>query len=264
MKVAVIQIDAQNNKEKNIEKTLSLTRKAIRNKAKFILLPEAFSFQGLPKAKTLRSVAEDIPGESTAPFMELAKKYKVHICAGSVCEKIKGSNKVYNTSVFISDQGKIKGKYRKINLFNAVIGRHKIKESDRIQAGRQLACVKASPFKVGLTICYDLRFGELFQRYRKARANIICVPSAFTAKTGQDHWETLLRARAIENLCYIIAPNQCGDDGRGVLLYGNSMIIDPWGKVLARATMRKEGIIYAHVSKGEIEKKKKALPGIRR
>jgi nitrilase len=120
---------------------------------------------------------------------------------------------------------------------------------------------KAGNWVIGISICYDLRFPELYQRYARQGAEILCVPSAFTKMTGMAHWEVLLRARAIENLCYVLAPNQIGRDGNGVPSYGNSMIIDPWGKILARASGSKEEIIYADLDKRALKDQRAILPG---
>jgi len=261
MKTAVIQINAGSHKERNIKKALSLVRQAIKQKAKFILLPEIFNFRGkVDVRKGLMSIAENFPGPSTKPLMEEAKKHNVVILAGSICERIVGNKKVFNTSVLIDVQGRIAAKYRKIHLFDAVIGKTKLKEFQRFCRGRRMVLSKVGPWTVGLSICYDLRFPGLYQKYAHAGANVLCVPSAFTKTTGIVHWEVLLRARAIENLCYVLAPNQIGQDGYGISNYGNSMIIDPWGKILARASGNKEEIIYAHLDKKYLKERRKIFP----
>ena len=262
MKIAIIQINAGNDKERNISRARALVCQAIRQKAKFILLPEAFNFRGKADARGgLGSIAENLPGPSTSPLMEEAKKHKVFILAGSICERITGNKKVFNTSVLIDTRGKIIARYRKIHLFNAVIGKTKLKESQRFCKGYKTVLSKVDQWTAGLSICYDLRFPELYQKYARAGANILCVPSSFTKTTGSAHWEALLRARAIENLCYVLAPNQIGKDGCDVASYGNSMVIDPWGKILARASENKEEIIYAYLDKKVLKKRRKILPG---
>jgi len=265
MKVAAVQLRAGQNKKHNIENALSLTRRAIRRGAKFICLPEVFNYRGpLSKNGLLNNIKERIPGESTAPFQAMAREGNVYILAGSVFEKIDGSRKVYNTSVLISPDGKITAKYRKTNLFTARIGTKKISESRNFRAGKQTAMSSVAGFKTGLTICYDLRFPEIFRSYSRRGADIVCVPSSFTRTTGAAHWEILLRARAIENACFIVAPNQIGKDHRGVFSYGNSLIINPWGKVVARASAAKEEIIYAKILKNDMKYFKQILPGIRK
>jgi len=262
MKTAVIQLNAANDKQRNIEKALLFVNRAITQKAKFILLPEAFNFRGKADLrKGYADVAESIPGPSTLPLTAAAKKYKVFILAGSICELVPGRKKVFNTSVLMDDRGKIIAQYRKIHLFDAVIGNVKVKESRRLYNGRTVVMSKIGTWTVGMSICYDLRFPELYQKYARKGAEILCVPSVFTKMTGQAHWETLLRARAIENLCYVLAPNQIGRDGNGVPSYGNSMIIDPWGKILARTSGSKEEIIYATLDKKTLKDRRIMLPG---
>ncbi len=258
MRVAVIQLNAKNDKTKNLEKAVNSVEKAIRNKAKFILLPEVFNYRGKPCEKTgFLKVAESIPGPSIKPFLEIAKKNKVSILAGSIYERTKGSKKAYNSSVLIDDKGKIVSVYRKNNLFDANIDGKKIRESKYFFNGKKTQAANVDKFKIGLAICYDLRFSDIFLKYKKQGVDLLCIPSAFTKKTGQLHWETLLRSRAIENRCYVLAPNQVGKNSQGVECYGNSMIIDPNGKILSRASLRKEEIIYSYLSFATIKINKK-------
>jgi len=264
MKAAVIQTCAKENKEKNIKDALRLARKAVAGKAQFIVLPEAFNFRGRPNPKTGYSCfAESIPGESSIPFTAFAKEHKVFVLLGSLGEKAPDTDKIFNTSVLIDDKGRIKATYRKIHLFDAVVGTKKIKESQYLLAGQKPQTAYVKNFAVGMSICYDLRFPSLYREYSKAGANILCVPSCFTKITGRAHWEVLLRARAVENLCYVLAPNQIGKDTRGVTCYGNSMIISPWGEVLARASGTKTEIIYANLEERILREAHRRLPGIR-
>ncbi|MCK5082383.1 MAG: carbon-nitrogen hydrolase family protein, partial [Candidatus Omnitrophica bacterium] len=206
MKTAVIQLRSTHNKERNIKKAFCLVKCAVARKAKFILLPEAFHFRGkIDPSKGFKDIAEKIPGPSIVPLMAVAKKDKVAILAGSICEKIPGEKKVYNTSVLIDTRGDIVAKYRKSHLFNARVGGVRIQESQHFNAGRKNVMAAVGPWNVGLSICYDLRFPGFYLKYRERGADIMCVPSAFTKMTGQAHWEVLLRARAIENICYVLA-----------------------------------------------------------
>jgi len=260
MKTAIIQLNAVNNKQRNIDNALFWVHKAIAQKAKFILLPEAFNYRGKTESRnSFEGIAEDFPGPSTAPLIAAAKRYKVFILAGSICERIVGAKKVFNASILINPRGDIVAKYRKIHLFNARIRKIKINESRRIQRGKNIIVSNIGTWVTGLSICYDLRFPGLYQQCAKLGANILCVPSVFTKMTGQAHWEILLRARAIENLCYVLAPNQIGKDAHGIPSYGNSMIIDPWGKVLSRACVNKEEIIYATLDKKILKEQRKKL-----
>ena len=260
MKVAIVQMDSGRDKGENLIKAITFVRRAIEKRAEFILLPEVFNYRG--PASNIKSVAEDIPGESTLPLIELAQKYKVHILAGSIYEKIPKSRKVYNTSVLIGPRGRREGKYRKMNLFRAAVAGVIFDESKFFLAGQKPAMAKVKNFKLGMSICYDLRFPELYRHYALAGAHILSVPSSFTRPTGRAHFEALLRARAIENLCFVLAPNQTGKDARGVLSYGGSMIIDPWGKVLAKASCHEEEVIYADLDKSSLLKRRKTLPAI--
>ncbi len=189
MKIALIQINAGADKKKNLDKALRLTLKAIRQKAEFILLPEVFNFRGKPHPRNgFHSVSETIPGESTIPFMILARANQVFILAGSVYEKVKGSHKIYNTSILIDDKGKIRATYRKINLFDAHLSGKAIDETKFFFSGRAVKVANVKGFKVGLSICYDLRFSRLYQQYKKTGVDILAVPSSFTKTTGQAHW----------------------------------------------------------------------------
>ena len=265
MKVAVIQLNAGKNKEKNIEKASTLVRRAIKNKAKFIVLPEVFNIR--IKADSVVGygrIAENLPGGSLRPFMALAKDHKVYVLAGSLAERIKGSKRAYNVSVLINDKGRIVAKYRKVHLFDAMIGNKTMKESRWFKAGTSGVCVNIGAWKAGLSVCYDLRFPLLYHQYALAGVDMLCIPSAFTQFTGRAHWETLLRARAIETLSYVLAPNQIGVDGNGVPSYGHSMIIDPWGKVIRRADGKTEQILTAVLSKSTIRQARQYLPGLSR
>ncbi len=265
MKTALIQLNAQNNKQKNIDKALDFINRAADARAKFILLPEVFSYRGAIANKTLlQSIAESTPGPSINPIKDLAKKRKIHVLAGSIYEKVSTQRKVYNTSLLINPKGQIQAKYRKINMFDALLGQKKIRESNNFLKGKKRTLSKVDKFKCGLSICYDLRFPNLYQSYAQDGAHILAIPSAFTQKTGEAHWKILVRARAIENLCYVLAPNQLGTDNRGIKLYGNSMIVSPWGEILAKASNNREEIIYAKLDMKELVRCRKILPSVRK
>jgi predicted amidohydrolase len=262
MKIAVVQLNAQSDKEKNIKNAFKLVKQATRNKAKFIVLPEVFNFRGKVSRKELiNNVSEKIPGPSTEIFMQWAKENDVCILLGSIYERAVNESKVYNSTVLINNKGKVEAIYRKINLFNAVVGKNKIRESDKFLAGKSKKIGDVFGYKVGLSICYDLRFPEIYKYYAQKGVDVICVPSAFTHQTGKSHWEVLLRARAIEGLNYVLAPNQVGVDNQGIRTYGNSMVIDPWGKILGNAKEASTKIIYSTLDKKIIKKRRSILPG---
>lgn len=256
--VAAVQMDSGKNKNANLKKATGLVRKAIVNGARFILLPEVFNLRAAPT--DLFKNAESIPGYSTGFLMDIAARSKVWILAGSISEKVPGKNKAYNTSLLIDDRGRIKDVYRKIHLFDISLNGKKTLESKIYLRSTKPILTSVLGIKTGLAICYDLRFPELFRRYSAAGARILCIPSSFTLTTGEAHWEALLRARAIENQCFVIAPNQYGMGNNGIRAYGNSMIIDPWGKVLARASTSSEEIIYAELDFGKLSQIRKTLP----
>lgn len=263
MKIALVQLEAGRDKKKNLSKALYFVHKAIKHHAEFILLPEVFSFRAKINSRTnLRVFVETIPGESLKPLMQIAKENKVFILAGSILEKAKGRNRAYNTSVIIDDKGMIAARYRKMHLFAARLGKKKIREADHFLAGNHPQTCFVKNFKVGLSICYDLRFPDLYRSYGRENVDILTVPSVFTYETGKAHWEVLLRARAIENLSYVLAPNQVGKGSAGVLAYGNSMAVDPWGRVLARGSNNKEEIVYANIKESVIMQQRQILPSV--
>lgn len=243
MRAAVIQVTSNDDKKANLKKCLDLLDEAINNKADFIALPENFAY--LKMEGEAFPFSESLDGEILSRFSQIAKEKKVYILAGSIPEKIEGSEKTYNTSVLFNRSGEKIAQYRKIHLFDVAFSENKVyKESRLVESGKELSIAETEFGKIGLTICYDLRFPELFRQLTFLGSNVIVIPSAFTVNTGKDHWEVLLRARAIENQIYIIAPDQFGKHSDRRSSYGNSMIIDPWGKVLSRA-YDKECVIYA-------------------
>jgi len=263
MKIAVIQMGTTADKSRNLKKAVIFIRQAIARRARLILLPEVFVFRGGIRAgKDARAVAETVPGESLKPLMALAKKHKIFILAGSIYEKAAGMDKAYNTSVLIDDHGAIKAKYRKIHLFEAILGNKRVREADCFAAGHKAVMARVEEFKLGLSICYDLRFPGMYRKYAVLGAHAVCVPSAFTHETGKAHWEVLLRARAIENRCYILAPNQVGKSGKGARHYGHSMVVGPWGEILAMAPGNKEEIIYAQLNLNDIKAARQKLPAL--
>ncbi len=261
MRVALIQMSASSDKEANLNKAIRFIQKAATSGAQFVLLPEVFIFRGnLRKGNNFKDVPEKIPGTTTRALAALAKKYKVFILAGSIYERAPGQKKVYNTSVFLNPRGEIQAKYRKINLFNARLGQNNIKEADNFLSGKATLLTKLNSFRLGLSVCFDLRFPEVYREYFYKEADVLAVPSAFTKRTGQAHWEVLLRARAIENQCYVLAPNQVGKGHRGIETYGHSMVVDPWGKILVQGSSSKEEIVYAIINHQEVRRIRRIMP----
>ncbi len=258
MKVALIQMNSNYDKAGNLARALSMCAEAAAEGSEFVLLPEMFLIRG--DNLDLDEKREPVPGPSLKKIMELAKEKEIWILAGSICEKIEGDTKVYNTSALIDDKGEIVAAYRKIHMFDVDINGTKIQESDYYAAGKSSVLVKVKGVETGLAICFDLRFPELFEDYRKHGAKILCLPAAFTSFTGRMHWEVLLRARAIENQCFVLAPNQTGTGQKQVATYGNSMAVDPWGKVIARASEFEEEIVYAELDFKVLDNVRKRIP----
>ncbi|NDC83140.1 carbon-nitrogen hydrolase family protein [bacterium] len=245
LRVAAIQLNATPDKTINLANAKRLTVQAIEKGARFIVLPEAFNFRG--SKELIPANAEPIPGPSTKLFQDLARDYNVSILLGSIVQSIPGQDKVFNTSVMINGDGTIVAQYNKIHLFDVDVDHKQFRESDTFGRGTQPVIATVLDVPVGISICYDLRFPELYRHYSSYGAKMVCVPSSFTTHTGQAHWETLVRARAIENLMYVIAPNQYGVGTGGVATYGNSLIVDPWGHVLARGDDHAEQVLVADI-----------------
>lgn len=259
LRVAAVQMSSTQDKKLNLQRAGELTQEAAAVGAKIIVLPEMFNFVG-PREQWPQQ-AETIPGPTIDWMAALARKYRIYLVAGSIFEKTEGS-KIHNTSVLISPSGELVGKYRKIHLFDVNLrGNVAVTESEYVAPGDKPAIFDTDYCRVGLTICYDLRFPELYRIEAKASAKIIFVPSGFMLYTGKDHWMPLLQARAIENQVFLIAPNQVG--ARPPFhFYGRSAIIDPWGVVLACARDQ-ETTIIADLDFDLLEKIREELPSLR-
>ena len=259
---AAVQLCAGANKSENLDKAEAFAVEAARHEARLVVLPEVFLWRG--QRTDERAAAEAIPGPSTRRLGDLARQLHIHLIAGSLFED-SGGPKVFNTSVLFDPHGDIVARYRKLHLFDVdIAGRVSVRESDTRAGGDASArdAVVVAPTElgvIGMSICYDLRFPELYRRLTFAGAEIVAVPSAFTFPTGAAHWEILLRARAIENQVYLIAPDQIGQSPSGVVDFGNSMIVDPWGTPLARAADR-ETLVLAEIDRDYQERVRRELP----
>ncbi|MFQ6066879.1 MAG: carbon-nitrogen hydrolase family protein [bacterium] len=260
--VAAIQINSVNNKEVNLKKAERFIRFSAEEGAKIVALPEMFNFSGTLKEK--KENAEPVPGPTINRLKELAEKFRIYLLGGSILESAeeKGKNIFYNTSILLSSQGEIIARYRKMHLFDVTLpdGSWR-RESELITPGKEIVQVATSEAVFGLSICYDLRFPELYRRLAKKGVQVVFIPSAFALETGKDHWETLVKARAIENQFYVIAPNQTGKDCKGKSYWGKSMIVDPWGTILAKAP-EKESLIFAEIDLSYQQKIRKNLPSL--
>ena len=230
---AAIQLDSTADKEENVRNVLGLIAEAAARGAKLVAMPEHMSYVGSES----RANAEEIPGGRTFQVMaEQAARHGVWLHCGSVYES-SGDGRPYNTCMVISPAGELAAKYRKIHMFDVCLkDGPTVKESDRAAPGDEIVTVDTGEVGVlGLSICYDIRFCELYRLMALRGAQILLAPADFVLNTGKDHWEPILRARAIENGCYVIAPAQCGVKSR-FQAYGKSLIVDPWGNVIAKAS----------------------------
>lgn len=263
IKVSVIQFNAGINKTENLTKIESLLNQALKTKPDLICLPEVFNLRTGNNDSV--SQAEKIPeGESTLLLTNFAKKNKVWISNGSIFEKV-DQGLPFNTSIIINNQGEIIQTYRKNHLFKVSFQDKEIDEATKSQACNKTCIanlhVNELDLKVGMSICYDLRFPELYRKYAKEKVQIILVPSSFAKKTGEAHWESLLRARAIENQAYVIAANQWGLVNN-LETYGNSMIVSPWGEIMQRASSNQDEIIDAVLDMDYLSQVRKSLPAL--
>ena len=233
--VAAIQMSSTPDKEENKETMEALIREAVAAGAELVALPELWSCHGLEKV--YKENAEPVPGSTTDFLAGLARELGVYVLGGSILEDA-GSEKMYNTSTFFTPDGKLTAVYRKIHLFDVKAPDREYLESASIAPGDEVVTAKAGSAVLGLSVCYDVRFPELYRLLVLRGAGILAVPAAFTLQTGKDHWEVLLRARAIENQAFVVAPAQWGQKADGRWTYGRSMILDPWGTILAQCPDR--------------------------
>lgn len=240
---AAIQMNSQADKQANLQRADLLVRQAAADGANLILLPEKFNLLG--NTKDYFAGAESLDGRTITWAAELASELKVDLIAGSIVERVEGAEKLANTCVHVGPDGEPKAVYRKIHMFDVEVGGQVYRESDHEDRGEVIVTSEAAGHSVGLTVCYDLRFPELYRILAIRGAEIVTVPAAFTYVTGEAHWELLLRARAVENQVFVVAANQFGIHDGDRRSYGNSMIIDPWGEVLARASDDAEAAIAA-------------------
>lgn len=244
MRAAVIQLNSIGEKSRNLETAERLVRAAAGDGADLVVLPEKWSL--LAAGEELVAGAEALDGPSLSAARGWARELGIHLLAGSVAER--GSEaKSFNTSVFIGPGGEDLAVYRKIHMFDVEAGGVRYRESAYEEPGEEIVTSPFADTTIGLSVCYDLRFPELYRILALRGAAIITVPSAFTSATGKDHWEVLLRARAIESQAFVLAANQVGEAPPHFDSYGHSMIVDPWGVVLSLATRAEESFVAAEL-----------------
>jgi deaminated glutathione amidase len=233
MRAAAVQLNSNHDRERNLEVAERLVREAAADGAELVVLPEKWPL--LAGTSQLRAGAEPLDGPAITAARSWAGELGIHLVAGSIAERVDDREKLSNTSVLIGPGGELEGLYRKIHMFDVDVGGVSYRESEAEEPGEEIVIADAGPVPIGLSVCYDLRFPELYRILAVRGARVVTVPSAFTERTGRDHWEVLLRARAIENQVFVVAAAQVGEAPPHYRSYGRSMIVDPWGVVLAQA-----------------------------
>ncbi len=260
LRIGLGQLNSKDNIENSFKEIENQTAECSSRGAQLVIFPEMSTY--LSETSTYK-YAQTMDGEIISRFKELAIMHNVYLHNGSFIEKSETNGKSYNTSVLINPSGEIETIYRKIHLFDIELNKDlTYRDSDRYKRGNSIVNHSSPLGDFGFSICYDLRFPELYRELTFRGAKLIFVPAAFTMFTGKDHWESLLRARAIENQVYIIAPNQFGEHPDNKLCYGNSMVIDPWGKIIARAS-DKVGVIISDIDWGYLEDVRGKLPSLK-
>ncbi|MCB5206441.1 carbon-nitrogen hydrolase family protein [Methylovorus mays] len=260
VRVAAIQMASGPNVSANLSEAERLIEIAVGQGAKLVALPEYFAIMGIRDTDKVAAREKEGSGPIQRFLSKIAKKHEIWLIGGSIPLESSTEDKVRNACLVFDDKGKQVARYDKIHLFGLDLGNEHYREETTIEAGDKVV-VLDSPFgKIGLSICYDLRFPELYRAMKDV--DIIVVPSAFTETTGKAHWESLVRARAIENLSYVIAPAQGGYHASGRETHGNSMIVDPWGVVLDRLP-RGSGVVIASVNAGYQASLRGSLPALK-
>ena len=262
MRAAAIQLNATEDTDRNLERADRLVRDAARLGAEFVVLPETWTVLGTPEQ--MQAGAQTLDGEAITWARGIAAELSIDLVAGSLYESVPGRDKAANTSVHVSPDGEVAAVYRKIHLFDVEIDGAVYGEASAYDAGSEIVVSQlAGGITAGLTVCFDLRFPELYRILALRGAEVLTVPSAFTLPTTRDHWEVLVRARAIENQCFVVAPNQIGDHPGGQRSGGRSLIVDPWGLVLAGAPDG-ETVIVADLDMASLQRVRERMPTLPR
>lgn len=257
MRAAAVQLNSTNDRDRNLATAERLVRAAAADGAALVALPEKWNL--LAGGEELAAGAEPLDGPSLSAARAWARELGIHLLAGSISERTEA--KAFNTSVLIGPDGADLAVYRKIHLFDVDAGGVSYRESEHEQPGTDVVTAPLGELTAGLTVCYDLRFPELYRILALRGAQLITVPSAFTSATGRDHWEVLLRARAIEDQVFVLAPNQVGTAPPHYDSFGHSAIVDPWGTVLAIAPAG-ECFVAADLDLGAQERTRASLPSL--
>ena len=260
-KVACVQNCAENNLDKNVEETIVLTRAAENAGAQLICLPEYFAFLAPNDQELLRAAPTEETHPALAVFRDLARELNVWILLGSLAVKV-ASGRVNNRSYLVDNSGNIVALYNKAHLFDVSLkGGESYRESVAVEPGEQAVVAQTPWGKLAMTVCYDVRFAYLYRMLAQAGASFLTVPAAFTRTTGQAHWHVLIRARAIETGSFVFAPGQCGRRSWGRATFGHSLIVDPWGTVLADGG-EEPGFICAEIDPTRVEDARQMIPAL--
>jgi predicted amidohydrolase len=260
VRAAAVQLNSTEDTDRNLATADRLVREAASRGAELVVLPEKWTVLG--SDERMAAAAEPLDGRAISWAQSTAKDLGIDLIAGSILERVPGREKLANTSVHVGTDGAVRAVYRKIHMFDVEVDGVVYAESASEAPGDEIVISEADGgVKLGMTICYDLRFPELYRILAVRGAEVIAVPSAFTLATTRDHWEVLLRARAIENQCFVIAPNQVGAYLPGHRSGGRSMIVDPWGLVLASAPDR-ETVIVADLELDSVREVRRKLPSL--
>jgi len=263
MRVALVQLTSTDDLAANLARAHAGIEEAAARGATLIALPENFAYLRREGGAPI-PCAQPLEGGIVSGLRALARKLRVRILGGSFPEALPGDTRVYNTSVLVSPAGELEAVYRKIHLFDvdlAATGGGVYRESAVVAPGAELVVARTPEAVIGLSVCYDLRFPELYRELAARGANLLTVPSAFTRETGKDHWEVLLRARAIENQAFVLAPAQCGRHSESRASHGRSLVVDPWGVVLAQGGDR-PAVVIADCDFAELERVRASLPAL--
>jgi predicted amidohydrolase len=261
LRVAAVQLQSQDDVAQNLEECRRLVMAAAQDGAKLVVLPENFSYFGADETK--HQIAERLSeGPIHAALSDLARRAQVHLVAGGYPQASADPKRPFNTALVFGPSGLLVTSYRKIHLFDVALqDGTSLSESSGTTGGSvdSLACFDIGSFRIGVSICYDLRFPELYRALVSQGANVLLVPAAFTLHTGKDHWHPLLRARAIESQAYVVAAGQWGKHPRGRTTYGHSLVADPWGTVIAEASDQ-VGFVCATLDYAYLERVRAAIP----
>jgi predicted amidohydrolase len=259
MRAAAVQLNSSADRDRNLEVAARLVREAAADGAELVVLPEKWNLLG--DAEALAAGAEPLDGPSIGAARSWARELGIHLVAGSFAEDAGDGEKPFNTSPLIGPDGEVLAVYRKIHMFDVDVGGVSYRESEQERPGEEIVVAEAAGVEVGLTICYDLRFPELYRILAVRGARVLTVPSAFTLHTGRDHWEVLVRARAIENQAFVVAADQFGQAPPHYHSFGRSMIADPWGLVLVTAP-DEECFVAAELDLSRQEQVRATLPSL--